>query len=275
MSRSLPDPEGSAPASSRETDPQKIPAAFQIEELRVAFGSRPVLHGISLEIPARQVTGIIGPSGCGKSTFLRTLNRMHEFTPGVRIQGRVRLFGEDIYDPKVDPILLRRRVGMVFQKSNPFPTMSIQENVLVGLRLAGIRNRSLLEERLEEALRMAALWNEVKDRLHAPGTELSGGQQQRLCIARALAVRPEVLLMDEPCSALDPIATAQIESLIRDLREHYSIVLVTHNLQEAGRTADFTAFFLEGKLIEFESTKKLFTNPHQKQTEDYLTGRYG
>ncbi|CAB4242659.1 Phosphate import ATP-binding protein PstB [Methylacidimicrobium sp. AP8] len=261
-------------ASRGDTTHGGLPA-FDVEDLYAWFGKRAVLHGISMKIPARRVTAIIGPSGCGKSTFLRTLNRMHEFAPGARVQGKVRLFGEDIYDPKVDPILLRRRVGMVFQRSTPFPTMSVQENVLVGLRLAGIRNRELLEERLEEALRMAALWNEVKDRLHAPGTELSGGQQQRLCIARALAVRPEVLLMDEPCSALDPIATAQIESLIRELGERYSIVLVTHNLQEAGRTADFTAFFLEGKLIEFESTKKLFTNPSQQQTEDYLTGRFG
>ncbi len=272
MIGSASDPRQPAPAGG--LPPHQSLPAFQTEDLRVWFGSRAVLQGISLEIPARQVTGIIGPSGCGKSTFLRALNRMHEFTPGVRVQGKVRLFGVDIYEPSIDPILLRRRVGMVFQKSNPFPTMSIQENVLVGLRLAGIRNRGFLEERLEEALRMAALWSEVKDRLHAPGIELSGGQQQRLCIARALAGRPEVLLMDEPCSALDPIATAQIESLIRDLRNHYSIVLVTHNLQEAGRTADFTAFFLEGKLIEFESTKKLFTNPSRKQTEDYLTGRF-
>ncbi|MGD9895992.1 MAG: phosphate ABC transporter ATP-binding protein PstB [Candidatus Methylacidiphilaceae bacterium] len=275
MSGDASDPKRAAPNPVKGTDPQKSPAAFQIDNLRVWFGTRLVLHGISLDIPARQVTGIIGPSGCGKSTFLRSLNRMHELTPGVRVQGRIKLFGEDIYAPRIDPILLRRRVGMVFQKSNPFPTMNIQENVLAGLRLAGIRNRGLLEERLEEALRMAALWNEVKDRLHAPGTALSGGQQQRLCIARALAVHPEVLLMDEPCSALDPIATAQIESLIRDLKQHYSIVLVTHNLQEVGRTADFTAFFLEGRLIEFQSTKKLFTNPKEKQTEDYLTGRFG
>ncbi|WP_018290315.1 phosphate ABC transporter ATP-binding protein PstB [Verrucomicrobium sp. 3C] len=274
MSESTSNAKGAVPASAEGADPQKRSAAFQIEDLHVWYGNRAVLHGISLNIPVRQVTGIIGPSGCGKSTFLRVLNRMHEFTPGVDVQGRIRLFGEDIYESRVDPILLRRRVGMVFQKSNPFPTMSIQENVLIGLRLAGIRNRGLLEERLEEALRMSALWSEVKDRLHAPGTALSGGQQQRLCIARALAIRPEVLLMDEPCSALDPIATAQIESLIRDLGQRYSIVLVTHNLQEAGRTADFTAFFLEGRLIEFGSTKKMFTNPSQKQTEDYLTGRF-
>jgi phosphate transport system ATP-binding protein len=275
MSASASDPKRTVPASAEGADPQKQSPAFQIEDLRVWFGSRAVLHGISLNIPSHQVTGIIGPSGCGKSTFLRALNRMHELTPGARVQGRIRLFGDDIYESSGDPILLRRRVGMVFQKSNPFPTMSIQENVLIGLRLAGTRNQDLLEERLEEALRMAALWNEVKDRLHAAGTELSGGQQQRLCIARALAVRPEVLLMDEPCSALDPIATAQIESLIRDLGQRYSIVLATHNLQEAGRTADCTAFFLEGRLIEFGSTKKLFTNPSQKQTEDYLTGRFG
>jgi phosphate transport system ATP-binding protein len=221
------------------------------------------------------VTAIIGPSGCGKSTFLRALNRMHELTPGTRIEGKLRLFGDDLYASGVDPAVIRRRIGMVFQKSNPFPTMSIAENVLVGLRLNGVRDRSFLEQRLEESLRMAALWDEVKDVLARPGTSLSGGQQQRLCIARTLAIEPEVVLMDEPCSALDPIATAKIEELIQTLRERFTVVIVTHNMQQAARVSDSTAFFYMGKLIEFAPTRDIFTNPANPQTEAYVSGRFG
>lgn len=265
----------SYPFSFSNPDPNPGgPFAFEIRDLNVWFGKKQSLFHVSMKIALHQVLAIIGPSGCGKSTFLRCLNRMHELNPGVKVEGSVKLMGKEIYAPDVDPTLIRRRVGMVFQKSTPFPTMSIEENVLIGLKLAGIRNRSFLEERLEQSLRMAALWDEVKDRLQAPGTSLSGGQQQRLCIARAIAVQPEVLLMDEPCSALDPIATGQIEELIISLKKNYTIVLVTHNLQEAGRTSDYTAFFLDGKLIEMDSTKKLFTNPRHKSTEDYITGRF-
>jgi len=206
---------------------------------------------------------------------LRALNRMHELTPEARVAGEIRLFGEDIYSRNVEPVVVRRRVGMVFQKSNPFPTMSIVENVTVGLRLNGIRNRKLLAERTELSLRMAALWDEVKDRLHAPAVSLSGGQQQRLCIARALAVQPEMLLMDEPASALDPLATAKIEELILELKKDYTIVIVTHNMQQAARMSDYTAFFYLGELVEFGPTAKIFTSPSQKRTEDYVTGRFG
>ncbi|WP_242524164.1 phosphate ABC transporter ATP-binding protein PstB [Methylacidiphilum caldifontis] len=265
----------SYPFSFSNSDPNPGgPFAFEIHDLNVWFGKKQSLFHISMNIALHQVLAIIGPSGCGKSTFLRCLNRMHELNPGVKVEGSVKLMGKEIYSADVDPTLIRRRVGMVFQKSTPFPTMSIEENVLIGLKLAGIRNRAFLEERLEQSLRMAALWDEVKDRLDAPGTSLSGGQQQRLCIARAIAVQPEVLLMDEPCSALDPIATGQIEELIVSLKKNYTIILVTHNLQEAGKTSDFTAFFLDGKLIEMDSTKKLFTNPRHKPTEDYITGRF-
>jgi phosphate transport system ATP-binding protein len=221
------------------------------------------------------VTAIIGPSGCGKSTFLRALNRLHELTPGTRITGSLRLFGEDLYAREVEPVVVRRRVGMVFQKSNPFPTLSIAENVLVGLRLNGVTNKALLQQRLEECLRMAALWDEVKDHLSRPGVSLSGGQQQRLCIARSLAVQPEVLLMDEPCSALDPLATAKIEELIQTLRANYTVVIVTHNMQQAARCSDRTAFFYLGKLIEFGDTRTLFMNPANPQTEAYVSGRFG
>ena len=223
-----------------------------------------MLKNVSLDIAARAVTAIIGPSGCGKSTFLRALNRMHELNPEARMEGEIRLFGDDIYARDVEPVVVRRRVGMVFQKSNPFPTMSIAENVTVGLRLNGVRDRKLLAERTEQSLRMAALWDEVKDRLHAPAISLSGGQQQRLCIARALAVQPEVLLMDEPASALDPLATPKIEDLILELKKDYTIVIVTHNMQQAARASDFTAFFYLGELVEFGPTTKIFTNPVAK-----------
>ncbi|MGO8838656.1 MAG: phosphate ABC transporter ATP-binding protein PstB [Limisphaerales bacterium] len=249
--------------------------ALAVRNLSVFFGENHVLKGVSLNIAPKAVTAIIGPSGCGKSTFLRALNRMHELVPEARMTGEIRLFGDDIYAPGVEPVLVRRRVGMVFQKSNPFPTMSIVENVTVGLRLNGARDRKLLAERTEQSLRMAALWDEVKDRLHAPAISLSGGQQQRLCIARALAVQPEVLLMDEPASALDPLATAKIEDLILELKKDYTIVIVTHNMQQAARISDFTAFLYLGELVEFDVTTKIFTTPTKKQTEDYVTGRFG
>lgn len=249
--------------------------AFATRDLSVWYGQKEAVQKVSLDIATNHVTAIIGPSGCGKSTFLRCLNRMHELTPGARTTGEVRFFGEDLYSPKLDAAAVRRRVGMVFQKSNPFPTMSIGENVVVGLRLNGVRNRSVLHERMEKALRMAALWDEVKDDLGRPGVSLSGGQQQRLCIARAVAMEPEVLLMDEPCSALDPLATGKVEELIHQLKQQYTIVIVTHNMQQAGRCSDYTAFFYMGRLIEVDHTAKIFTNPSQKQTEDYITGRFG
>lgn len=249
--------------------------AFAIKDFSLWYGANQALYNVAIDIPARSVTAIIGPSGCGKSTFLRALNRMHELTPGTRIAGDLRLFGEDLYAPGIDPTVVRRRVGMVFQKSNPFPTMSIADNVLVGLRLNGVNDRVFLRERLEQALRMAALWDEVKDHLSRPGISLSGGQQQRLCIARALAVQPEVLLMDEPCSALDPLATAKIEELINDLRSSYTIIIVTHNMQQAARCSNRTAFFYLGKLVEYDETRTIFMNPSNPQTEAYVSGRFG
>jgi phosphate transport system ATP-binding protein len=254
---------------------QNNSAALNVKNLSVFFGKNHAVKNVSLDIAARAVTAIIGPSGCGKSTFLRALNRMHDLNPDARMEGDIRLFGDDIYSKNVEPVVVRRRIGMVFQKSNPFPTMSISENVTVGLRLNGIRNRALLAERTEQSLRQAALWDEVKDRLNAPAISLSGGQQQRLCIARALAVKPEVLLMDEPASALDPIATSRIEDLILELKKEFTIVIVTHNMQQAARVSDYTAFFYIGELIEFGPTSKIFTSPSQKRTEDYVTGRFG
>ena len=264
---------GSREANSRGTPVSEV--AFEVDSLSCWFGQHQAVQDLSLKIPARAVTAIIGPSGCGKSTFLRSLNRMHELVRGSRLSGQIRLFGKNIYGPRIDPTLIRRRVGMVFQKSNPFPTMSIRENVTVGLRLNGVRKRVALEERMERALRMAALWEEVNGHLDRPGTSLSGGQQQRLCIARALAVQPDVLLMDEPASALDPIATTKIEELIQELKKDYTIVIVTHNMQQAARCSDYTAFFYMGRLIEYDKTDKVFTNPSNKQTEDYVTGRFG
>jgi phosphate transport system ATP-binding protein len=266
-----PSPKAAAPAAPL---PSTAPAV-SVRDLSVFFGDNQVLKQVSLDIAPRAVTAIIGPSGCGKSTFLRSLNRMHELVPSARIQGEIRLFGEDIYRRDIEPVVVRRRVGMVFQKSNPFPTMSIAENVTVGLRLNGMAEGPLLRARMEQALQMAALWDEVKDRLRAPATSLSGGQQQRLCIARALAVRPEVLLMDEPASALDPLATSRIEDLILDLKKEYTIVIVTHNMQQATRISDHTAFFYLGELVEYGATSKIFTNPAKRQTEDYVTGRFG
>jgi phosphate transport system ATP-binding protein len=249
--------------------------AFEISNFSLWYGARQALYEVTINIAARKVTAIIGPSGCGKSTFLRALNRMHEVTPGTRLAGSLRLFGADLYHAGVEAAAVRRRVGMVFQKSNPFPTLSIGENVLVGLRLNGVRDRGLLEQRLEQSLRQAALWDEVKDHLARPGISLSGGQQQRLCIARALAVQPEVLLMDEPCSALDPLATAKIEELIQTLREDYTVIIVTHNMQQAARASDRTAFFYMGKLVEFDDTRRMFTTPSNPQTEAYVSGRFG
>ena len=256
-------------------DTESAPLTFEIKNLSIWYGEKRAIDNVSIDIPSNAVTSIIGPSGCGKSTFLRSLNRMHELVPRTRLEGTVHLLGQDLYSTNVDPAIVRRRVGMVFQKSNPFPTMSIGENVIIGLRLNGVRDQRFLNERLEKALRMAALWDEVKDDLHKPGTSLSGGQQQRLCIARALAVEPEVILMDEPCSALDPIATAKIEELIHELKTKYTIVIVTHNMQQAGRVSDYTAFFYLGRLIEFGPTNKIFSNPSERQTEDYITGRFG
>jgi phosphate transport system ATP-binding protein len=263
------------PAEPSPTAKPAPPLTFEVKNLSIWYGEKRAISDVTLDIASNAVTAIIGPSGCGKSTFIRCLNRMHELVPKTRIEGKVLLQGEDLYSSTVDPAIVRRRVGMVFQKSNPFPTMSIGENVVIGLRLNGVRDQKFLNERLEKSLRMAALWDEVKDDLHKPGTSLSGGQQQRLCIARALAVQPEVLLMDEPCSALDPIATAKIEELIYELKAQYTIVTVTHNMQQAGRISDYTAFFYLGKLIEFGPTTKIFTNPSERQTEDYITGRFG
>ena len=246
-----------------------------VKQLNAWFGPLHVLRGIDLIIAPGAVTAIIGPSGCGKSTFIRCLNRMHEVVPGARADGQVLLNGEDLYGPGVDPVQTRRRIGMVFQKPNPFPTMSVFDNVAAGLRLDGVRNHALLDEAVERALHHAALWDEVKDQLEKSGASLSGGQQQRLCIARALAVRPEVLLMDEPCSALDPIATAKIEELIVELKRELTIVIVTHNMQQAARVSETTAFFLLGELVEFDKTTRIFTNPTDRRTEDYITGRFG
>jgi phosphate transport system ATP-binding protein len=274
-----------APAPSRPSVAVPIDVAgtggsIEVSELDVWYGAFRAVRNVSFVIPPRAVTAIIGPSGCGKSTFLRTLNRMHELTPGARVDGHVTLDGVDIYRQDVDPVQLRRVVGMVFQRPNPFPTMSIYDNVASGLRLTGRHKRADLDDVVERSLRRSALWDEVKDKLRQPGTSLSGGQQQRLCIARALAVDPEVILMDEPASALDPIATLRIEDLIAELRETYTIVIVTHNMQQASRVSDRTAFFTMGEdragyLVEMGETVKIFTNPKEQLTEDYISGRFG
>jgi len=264
--------------AAHETVPQSEPSQepkLEIRGLSAWFAQARVLNSITLSIPARQATAIIGPSGCGKSTFLRCLNRMHEMVAGARASGEVLLDGEDVYASHLDPVLLRRRVGMVFQKPNPFPTMTVRENVLSGLRLTGTLEKRRAEAIVEKALRQAALWDEVENRLDDPGIGLSGGQQQRLCIARSLAVEPDVLLMDEPCSALDPGATARIEDLIQTLRERYSIVIVTHNMQQAARVSNRTAFLLSGDLVEFGETDQVFTSPRESKTEDYITGKFG
>ena len=247
---------------------------IEARDLNLFYGTNQALFDISLQVPRRQVTALIGPSGCGKSTFIRCLNRMNDLIDGVTIKGNILLDGEELNRPDLDVIELRRRVGMVFQKSNPFPK-SIYENVIYGLRIAGVKNKGVLDQTVEESLKRAALWDEVKDRLAESAYSLSGGQQQRLCIARAIAVNPEVILMDEPCSALDPRSTARIEDLMEELRHDYSIVIVTHNMQQASRVSDHTAFFYEGRLIEFGVTESMFTKPKRKQTEDYITGRFG
>jgi phosphate transport system ATP-binding protein len=244
------------------------------KNLNFFYGTDRRVSNVSIDIPANDVVGIIGPSGCGKSTFLRTLNRMNDLIPFTRVEGEVLLDGEDIYDLGVDVVDVRRRVGMVFQKSNPFPK-SIFENVAYGMRIGGVRDKGLIAERVEKSLRDAALWEEVKDRLHDSAMRLSGGQQQRLCIARALAIEPEVLLMDEPASALDPTATLKVEELIQELKKNYTIIIVTHNMQQAARISDYTAFFMLGELVEFGVTKEMFTKPVNKITEDYITGRFG
>ncbi|AWB82580.1 phosphate ABC transporter ATP-binding protein [Corynebacterium yudongzhengii] len=252
-----------------------------LNDVDIYYGDFHAVQNVNLDIPSQAVTAFIGPSGCGKSTVLRTLNRMHEVIPGAYVTGEVKLDGQDIYAKNVDPVSVRNTIGMVFQKANPFPTMSIEDNVVAGLKLSGVKNKKKLKEVAERSLRGANLWEEVKDRLDKPGGGLSGGQQQRLCIARAIAVEPEVLLMDEPCSALDPISTLAIEDLIHELKNDFTIVIVTHNMQQAARVSDKTAFYsLEatgkpGKLVEFNDTKKLFENPDQKETEDYIAGRFG
>ncbi|WP_305045990.1 phosphate ABC transporter ATP-binding protein PstB [Geoalkalibacter sp.] len=258
----------------KTSDIQISDPVIEADKLHFYYGASEALHDINLRFPRKQVTALIGPSGCGKSTFLRCLNRMNDLIDIAQVVGNIRLNGAEIYAPSVDVIELRRRVGMVFQKSNPFPK-SIFENVVYGLRIAGIRNKAVLEETCEKALRGSALWDEVKDRLHQSALGLSGGQMQRLCIARAIAVNPEVILMDEPCSALDPKSTARVEELISELRENYTIIIVTHNMQQAARVSDYTAFFFEGLLVEFGLTKQMFLKPRNKQTEDYITGRFG
>ena len=270
-----------AVSKSPSRDAAKLPAQqndtamIEIDRVKFAYGTNTVLHDVTLNVPPKAVTAFIGPSGCGKTTLLRCINRMNDLVDGATItQGAIRIQGTDINTPGLDVVELRRRVGMVFQKSNPFPK-SIYDNIAYGLRIAGVTKRSLIDEAVEKSLRASALWDEVKDRLNVSGYGLSGGQQQRLCIARALAVEPEIILMDEPCSALDPIATAKVEELIHHLKQTYTIVIVTHNMQQAGRVSDNTAFFYLGRLIEFADTRKIFSNPSQKQTEDYITGRFG
>jgi len=276
----LQDPPAAAPTPAGSNPPAPVTVQPLAPKIRVAgmnfyYGSHRVLENVALDIQPKQVTALIGPSGCGKSTFLRSLNRMNDIVPGARVEESITIDGTDIYDPSIDVVDLRRRVGMVFQKSNPFPK-SVFDNVAYGLRINRLtRSREELRGRVEASLKAAALWDEVRDRLHAPALSLSGGQQQRLCIARALAVEPEILLMDEPASALDPIATQRIEELIYQLKRDYTIVIVTHNMQQAARVSDVTAFFWLGRLIECDRTNKIFTAPSEKLTEDYLTGRFG
>ncbi|HLB12077.1 MAG TPA: phosphate ABC transporter ATP-binding protein PstB [Dehalococcoidia bacterium] len=271
-------PLGELPTSKGEIPEQDV--AIRVEDLNAWYGHHQALRSISIDILRHQITAVIGPSGCGKSTFIRCLNRMHEVVRGGRVSGKVFLDGLDVYAPEVDPVLIRRRIGMVFQRPNPFPTMSIFDNVAAGLKLNNLADKRTLPAIVEKCLRQAALWDEVKDKLNAPGTALSGGQQQRLCIARALAIEPEVILMDEPASALDPVATLKIEDLMRELAVNYTIVIVTHNMQEAARVSYKTAFLLAGEdrageLIEYGLTHEIFTNPGDKRTEDYITGRFG
>ncbi|MDA1273238.1 MAG: phosphate ABC transporter ATP-binding protein PstB [Verrucomicrobia bacterium] len=268
---SAPKPDLVPPASLNAPSASPL---IEVSNLDLHYGTTRALKNIGIQMHGHVVTAFIGPSGCGKSTLLRCLNRMNDLIDGVRIRGSVKIAGHDIYGKDIDVIELRKRVGMVFQKSNPFPK-SIYENIAYGLRLHGIRKKSEIDAIIERSLRAAALWDEVKDRLHRSAMGLSGGQQQRVCIARAIAIEPEVILMDEPASALDPIATARIEELILDLRKQFTIVIVTHNMQQAARISDYTAFFYLGELIEYDTTRKMFTNPSKKQTEDYVTGRFG
>jgi phosphate transport system ATP-binding protein len=249
--------------------------AFTVQNLNAWYGQNQALHDVSLTFEPFSVTALIGPSGCGKSTFVRCLNRLHEEVPGARVQGKVLVDGTDIYAPSIRAMAVRRHIGMVFQQPNPLPTRSIFDNVAIGAKINGLATGSAMNQLVEQTLRQAALWDEVQDRLHTPAASLSGGQQQRLCIARALAVQPQIVLMDEPCSALDPIATLQIEDLIVKLKAHYTIVIVTHNMQQAGRVADRTAFFLQGYLMEEGPTGAIFSRPTKKETEDYITGRFG
>ncbi|GFO53648.1 phosphate import ATP-binding protein PstB [Geomonas sp. Red276] len=261
-------------ANLKVTDP--APALkVQLEDVNIYFGKTHAVKNITMDYPENSVTAIIGPSGCGKSTLLRSMNRMHDLVPSARVTGKILLDDSDIYQKGVDPVSLRRKIGMVFQKPNPFPTMSIYDNVIAGYKLNGRMNRAEADEVVETSLKRVALWDEVKDRLKTNAMNLSGGQQQRLCIARTIAVKPEVILMDEPASALDPISTMKIEELIEELKERYTIIIVTHNMQQAARVSDYTAFLYMGDLIEFGETKKIFTTPEQKQTEDYITGRFG
>jgi phosphate transport system ATP-binding protein len=270
-----PTPIVSAPGSAVASASSEHRADFiKVRDFNFYYGKKQALFNINMEIPQRQVTAFIGPSGCGKSTLLRNFNRMNDLIDGVRHEGDILLNGRSIYDKKIEIIALRRSIGMVFQKSNPFPK-SIYENIVYSLRIAGVKSKSILDETVERSLKGAALWDEAKDRLQDSALGLSGGQMQRLCIARAIANRPEILLMDEPCSALDPIATAKVEDLIHELKHQFTIVIVTHNMQQATRCSDKTAFFYLGKLIEFDETQKIFTNPSEKQTEDYITGRFG
>jgi phosphate transport system ATP-binding protein len=259
---------------AKATAAETVESIIEVDDVDFYYGDKRALTAISLDIAETKATALIGPSGCGKTTLLRCLNRLNDLVLNTRVSGQIRFKGKNIYEPSTDVILLRRRVGMIFQKWNPFPK-SIYENVIYGLRIVGVNNRSVLDEVVEKSLRRAALWDEVKDSLLKSAADLSGGQQQRLCIARALAVEPEVLLMDEPCSALDPISTAKIEELIHELKDTFTIVIVTHNMQQAARVSDYTAFFYLGELIEFGETGKLFTAPEKRQTEDYITGRFG
>jgi phosphate transport system ATP-binding protein len=253
----------------------EVPSKVVAENVDFYYGQTRALRGISLAVKEKHITALIGPSGCGKSTFLRSLNRMNDLVPGTRVEGKIYIDGQDIYAKSVDPILLRRKVGMIFQKSNPFPK-SVYENVAYGVKINGYaKKKAELDEIVEKSLRDAAIWDEVRDRLDSSALGLSGGQQQRLCIARSLAVKPDTLLMDEPASALDPISTAKIEELILELKKRYTIIIVTHNMQQAARVSDYTAFFFMGELIEMDATSKMFTNPSRKETEDYITGRFG
>ncbi|HUP66034.1 MAG TPA: phosphate ABC transporter ATP-binding protein PstB [Thermoanaerobaculia bacterium] len=258
--------------SIEPTDEERV--KIDVRGFNFYYSDAQVLHGIDLAIPEKKVTALIGPSGCGKSTFLRSINRMNDTIAGTRVEGLISVDGQDLYAPGIDVVTLRRKIGMVFQKSNPFPK-SVFENVAYGLKIGGMRDRGALQEIVERSLRRAALWDEVKDRLNASALALSGGQQQRLCIARALAVDPDILLMDEPASALDPIATQKIEELVWELKSNYTIVIVTHNMQQAARVSEHTAFFMLGKLVEYADTNTIFMNPRQKLTEDYITGRFG